>query len=106
MNKVFLCNYSDIDSNDYVITEVEDLKDEFIIFLNTEKEIKIFSSVCPHFGGEIIYDKGKHILACKWHGYEFCSDKGGCLTHPVNLLTLTEYNSLVENDKVFLVNNE
>ena len=106
MKKTILCNYSDIKSNDYVIAEVEELKDEFIIFLNADMAVKIFSSVCPHFGGEIIYDKGKHILTCKWHGYKFCSDKGNCLTHPVNLLNLTEYNSLIEEEKVFLVLDE
>ena len=106
MKKVFLCNYSDINSNDYVVAEVEDLKDEFIIFLNADMDIKIFSSVCPHFGGEIIYDKGRYILTCKWHAYKFSPDKGRCLTYPKNMPNLTEYNSLIEEEKVFLVLDE
>ena len=41
----------------YIIRWVEEWKDELIIFkdCNTDK-LKIYSSICPHFGGEIIFD--------------------------------------------------
>ena len=59
-------------------------KDEIIIFkdCNTDK-LKIYSSICPHFGGEIIFDSKKNILRCKWHGWKFCIDSGKCLSYPI-----------------------
>ena len=103
MRKEFLCNYDDLDSKDYIVVSKDKLKDEYIVFLNSDKKIKIFSSICPHFGGEIILDKKNQILSCKWHAYEYCPDVGRCLTYPKNLPSLMEYDALIEGQKIFLV---
>ena len=41
----------------YIIRFYNELKDEVICFLDKNENIKIYSSFCPHFGGEIYYDK-------------------------------------------------
>ena len=61
-----------------------ELKDEIIGFIDQEtKEIKIFSSICPHFGGEIYFSGADNSLKCKWHGWKFCKNTGKCLTFPI-----------------------
>ena len=50
----------------YIIKFYDELKDEVICFLDKDENIKIYSSICPHFGGEIYYDKKNDYLRCKW----------------------------------------
>ena len=57
--------------------------DELIVFINKSNEISIRSSICPHFGGEIVYDKKKDRLRCLWHNWEFSPKTGECLTFPI-----------------------
>jgi len=65
MFKKYLCNVTDLQDNDYLIFEINELKHEIIVFFwNEEKKIKIFSSICPHFGGNIIYKKNLSELYC------------------------------------------
>ena len=83
LKKIFFCTKEELNKNKYIIKFFEDLNDELIIFLNKDNKIKIFSSICPHFGGEITYNSVKDQLACKWHDWKFCSESGKCLTHPI-----------------------
>ena len=69
----------------YIINFYDELKDEIICFLDKDENIKIYSSICPHFGGEIYYDKNNDYLRCKWHNWKFCKDTGKCLSYPINL---------------------
>ena len=81
--KLFLCSKAEILKKKIIIKELNEIKDEVIIFVDENNELKIFSSICPHFGGEINYDNFKKKLICKWHGWEFSKETGKCLTHPI-----------------------
>lgn len=85
MNKqlIFFCDYKDLKNKNYIIKFFEDLKDEVIMFIDKNQNIKLFSSICPHFGGEIYYLKKQNELRCKWHNWKFCIKTGECLTHPI-----------------------
>ena len=81
--KLFICNENELVKDKFIIKFFEELKDEIIIFFDKKNKIKIYSSICPHFGGEIFYDIQRDILKCKWHGWKFCTNTGKCLTHPI-----------------------
>lgn len=81
--KLFICNEVELKKEKFIIKFFEELKDEVIIFFDRNNKINIYSSICPHFGGEIFYDFQKDILKCKWHGWKFCKNTGKCLTHPI-----------------------
>ena len=84
MYKKFICTTNELINKSYIVRWIEEWKDEVIIFkdCNTDK-LKIYSSICPHFGGEVIFDSKKNILRCKWHGWKFCIDTGKCLSYPI-----------------------
>ena len=100
--------------NKYVVKYYEEIKDEIICFLDKDKNIKIFSSICPHFGGEIYYDNKKEYLRCKWHNWKFCKNTGKCLSYPLKLSLnpydfkfkpdkLKKYNIKSKNGEIFIV---
>ena len=59
MKKFFFCEEKDIDKSEFIIKWIDNLRDEIIIFKDSKKKLKAFSSICPHFGGELIYEKKK-----------------------------------------------
>ena len=79
----YLCNKKLLLNKNYFIKWIDEIKDEVIVFLDKSKNIKIFSSICAHFGGEIHFDTSKNELRCKWHNWKFCTKTGKCLTHPI-----------------------
>jgi nitrite reductase/ring-hydroxylating ferredoxin subunit len=113
MKKILLCNTKEIIKNKFYIKYIEELKDEIIAFFDDEqKNIKVFSSICPHFGGPLFYDKKKII--CKWHNWKFCKNSGKCLTYPikatldsyefeVNPDPLKEYKSYINNNQLYII---
>ena len=83
MVKVFICTLDKLNSEKTITKWIEEWKDEIILFKDKlSGRIKIFSSICPHFGGEIFLDKNNK-LRCKWHDWEFSSETGKCLTYPI-----------------------
>ena len=97
----------------YIIKFYNELKDEVICFLDKNKNIKIYSSICPHFGGEIYYDKKNDFLRCKWHDWKFSKDTGKCLSYPIKLKlnpydfevkpnNLKKYNVKLESNEIYL----
>ncbi len=113
-NKIYLCDLSELNKDDYTNRWVEELRDEVILFRNHKNIIKVFSSICSHFGGNIYYNKKLQKLKCKWHDWSFCPESGKCLTfkiktqlrkydfivEPNNLKT---YNHINENNKIYLI---
>jgi len=93
--KKFICSLDDLKKKKYIVLWIEEWKDELIVFINKDSEIKIMSSICPHFGGEIYYNTKKENLRCKWHAWEFSPDTGRCLTHNIKGV-LSKYNFAVE----------
>lgn len=83
IDKIFICSVEDIRLKNYVIKWVEDWKDELIVYQDNNGLIKIKSSICPHFGGEIIFDKKLDKLKCLWHDWKFCPQSGKCLSFPI-----------------------
>ena len=77
MIKIKICNLSQLKEKNYFITWVKKVKDEVIVFKNDNK-IHVKSSICPHFGGPISYEKNENYLYCYWHGLKFSLD-GKCL---------------------------
>ena len=83
MDKVFICSLDKLNSEKTITKWIEEWKDEIILFKDKlSGRIKIFSSICPHFGGEIYLDKTNN-LRCKWHDWKFSSETGKCLTYPI-----------------------
>ena len=114
MDKVLICSLNELKNNKYIIKTIDKWKDELIIFGDTKDKIKIFSSICPHFGGEIILDKSKKFLTCKWHAWKFCKDTGKCLSFTikgklnqydfkVEPNDLGEYSHKIENNLIFAI---
>ncbi len=99
MKKIYICKIKEFEKKDYFIEWFEELKDEIIIFLDKNKKIKAFSSICPHFGGELIFDKKNEFLKCKWHNWKFDIESGACLTHKIPT-KLKEYNIEIEPKKL------
>ena len=115
MYKKFICTTDELINKSYIIKWVEEWKDEIIIFkdCNTDK-LKIYSSICPHFGGEIIFDNKKNILRCKWHDWKFCINSGKCLSYTIKAQiqpydfevkpnALNTYDYFLENKKIYAI---
>ncbi len=73
MTKKRICNLSQLQNKNYIRLWIDDFKDEIIIFINNNK-IYVKSSICPHFGGPIVYDKVNNYLFCYWHGLRFTTN--------------------------------
>jgi nitrite reductase/ring-hydroxylating ferredoxin subunit len=51
MKKILLCSIDEINKKKYFIKFIDEIKDEVIAFIDKEtNQIKLFSSICPHFG--------------------------------------------------------
>lgn len=117
VKEIYICLYSEVLIKPFIIKWIDILKDEVIIFLDENQQIKIFSSICPHFGGEIIYDEKKRKLKCKWHGWNFSAKTGECITYPIKTKLnnydfkceprkLNDYDFKVQEKKIYAVLNE
>lgn len=99
-NKIFFCKIQDLKKKKFITKYIDDLKDEIIIFIDKKtQKFKSFSSICPHFGGEIHYNYITDDLVCNWHGWRFCKDSGKCLSHPIKG-NLRQYDFIVEPNKL------
>lgn len=86
MNKIFFCTIKELRDKSFLVKFVDEIQDELIAFIEKKdgiENIKIFSSICPHFGGEIFYDFKNSYLRCKLHDWKFCPNTGKCLSYPV-----------------------
>ena len=116
MEKIFISTYDELKKKSFIIKFIEHWKDELIIFISPiNNELRVFSSICSHFGGEIFYDKKENILRCKWHDYKYCTKTGKCLSYPIkgvlkpydlkiNPNNLKKYEYVIENQNIFVIN--
>ena len=82
MKKIHICSYEILKKDTFIVKFIEEWKDELIIFIDSmNNKLKIFSSICPHFGGELYFDKKQLKLRCKWHAWEYDPVSGKCLTY-------------------------
>jgi nitrite reductase/ring-hydroxylating ferredoxin subunit len=111
MKALHICNLSSIQDGSFV-KYIDEIKDEIIVF-KFNNDILIRSSICPHFGGELFFDKDKSTLRCNWHAWEFEPQKGKCLTYDVKsnvrsyeITTLPtdqkKHVFFIENSEIFL----
>jgi nitrite reductase/ring-hydroxylating ferredoxin subunit len=98
MKSFYICNENEVNQSLSFIKYIEEIKDEIILFYDSDQNLKCFSSVCPHMAGEIII-KNK-ALFCKWHGLAFNND-GKCTNSHLKLL-LREYQLNIKEKKVYL----
>ena len=115
MNKIFFCSIDEVKKKNYFIKFVDEIKDEIIAFIDKEtNKLKLFSSICPHFGGEIFYNPNEKTLECKWHGWKFCKITGKCLSFPIkgtlnpynfeiSPKDLNRYNSEIIDKKIYII---
>ena len=116
MKKIHICSYEILKKDTFIVKFIEEWKDELILFIDSiDNKLKIFSSICPHFGGEIIYDKKENILRCKWHDWKYCTKTGKCLSYPIKGVlkpydleikpnNLKKYEYAIENQDIFVIN--
>ncbi len=90
------CSLEELNRSKRVTRIVEELRDE-ITAIDLDGKTHVFSSVCPHFGGEFKFDRRAGKTWCKWHGYEFDIRSGKCLTFP-KLKTCLRHYEFQEND--------
>lgn len=95
---LYLTSVTNLKKKKNITKFLSKIKDEVIIFSNNG-EIKVFSSICPHFGGPITCDNSH--LKCPWHNYKFSKTNGQCLTHGLKIY-LPEYEVKIINNKIYI----
>ena len=114
--KHYICKLEILKKERYFVKWIDEWKDELIVFLDKNGEVKIFSSICPHFGGEIYFCKNKKKLRCKWHDWIYCPKTGKCETYNIKTNVrnyqvstypkeLKNYDFFIENNKLYLKND-
>ena len=101
MIKIKICNLSQLENKNYFIKWVEKIRDEIIVFRNNNEKIYVKSSVCPHFGGSIVYNKDEENLHCSWHGLKFSVD-GKCLNQKSFRACLNNYNFELKDNYIYI----
>ncbi len=100
MAKIKICNLSQLEDKNYFVKWVDEVKDELIVFKN-DKKIYVKSSICPHFGGPISYEKDNNYLYCSWHGLKF-SLEGKCLNQKNFKACLNNYNYEIKDKYIYI----
>jgi nitrite reductase/ring-hydroxylating ferredoxin subunit len=83
------CRLEELKVNGSMTKWVDSLRDEVTAVLDGD-DIRVMSSVCPHFGGEFEYDPNERQLVCKWHSFKFDVKTGHC-KYPSAKLKLRQY---------------
>src|SRR3989338_211442 len=79
-DRIKFCSLSELREKRIVTKWIESIKDE-ISALYAGDKVRVFSTVCPHFGGDFEYNEKKCLLRCKWHGWKFDAATGQSLTN-------------------------
>ena len=109
--KIYLCDLIELQRKNYIIKWIDEWRDELIVFLDKEEQIKIFSSICAHFGGPVFFDKKGDKLICKWHNWMYSSENGKCLNQHIQS-SLRSYKFEIKekdeknNEKIYAIINE
>ena len=104
MIKKKICSLLQLENKNYFKSWVKEFKDEIIVF-KVDKKIHVKSSICPHFGGPIIYNSEKNYLCCNWHGLKF-SIQGKCLNQKNFKASLNNYNYELKDNYIYIFKNE
>jgi nitrite reductase/ring-hydroxylating ferredoxin subunit len=100
MIKIKICSLEKLEKKNYIVTWINKIKDEVIVFKN-DKKIYVKSSICPHFGGPIAYNQNNKNLYCSWHGLKFSVD-GKCINQNTFKTCLSNYNFELKNNYIYI----
>tara|TARA_B100000925_G_scaffold266172_1_gene225785 strand:- start:2427 stop:2768 length:342 start_codon:yes stop_codon:yes gene_type:complete len=111
---MFICNLGDLNKKKYFVKWIVEWNDEIIVYLNNQNQVKIKSSICPHFGGEIIFNSKMNELKCLWHDWRFCEETGKCKSYPISgklnpydfkvePQSLKKYETKTSNKKIYAI---
>ena len=117
MKQIYLLDKQELIKKKYFIKFIDDIKDEVIVFIDKNNKIRVFSSICPHFGGAIQFDYKNDLLRCKWHGWKFSKLDGKCTSFnikgqlknyafDINPNNLKQFKFDLKIDKIYLTINE
>ena len=79
LKEIFFCRLQELKDKKKITIWNESLKDEISAF-HANKEIYVYSSICPHFGGEFEYNEKNLAIRCLWHGWKFNAETGKSIT--------------------------
>ncbi len=80
--EVEFCAVAEVKARRVVTRWVDELRDEVTALWDGD-EIRVISSVCPHFGGEFVFSPDCREARCKWHDWRFDVPSGRCLSFGV-----------------------
>jgi nitrite reductase (NADH) small subunit len=74
------CSIAALKRHGRITRWIEVWRDE-LTAVRVRGRIHVFSSVCPHFGGELYdVDRRGERVRCRWHGWEFDLSTGRCVS--------------------------
>ena len=104
-SSIRFCSIADIEVNGQYTKWIDQWSDEITAFMINEK-IVVISTVCPHFGGEIVRCPKNHDrLRCRWHDWQFDISSGKCLTSNIKG-SLQRYEHHIDDDMIVVELNE
>ena len=99
-----ICKRSEVGARRAVTRWCDELRDEITVF-ERDGELAAFSTVCPHFGGEMEVDHERDEIVCLWHAFRFGATDGACRSHALKT-KLRRYSVRVEEGEVHVVRPE
>ena len=94
--KIQFCSITELHQKKIITKWVDSWRDE-ISAISNNGDIAVFSTICPHFGGEIELLQGPPRLRCKWHGWRYDLETGECLSSMMTAC-LRKYSFQKNND--------
>ena len=102
-DRIRFCSIEELRDKKIITKWVNEWRDEIsALFVQEDDSISVFSSICPHFGGEIELFQNPPQLRCKWHDWRFDIKTGNCLSE-VMPTSLRRY-SFQENNGFLEIN--
>ena len=100
MKKIYFCKLEELKKSFFITKWFQEVNDEIgCIYYNNE--IYLYSSICPHFGGDFFLCKKKKALKCKWHGWMFSIFDGKSCKNFEEYEDRTLLNSLLKSKKKY-----
>ena len=94
--KIRFCSITELQEKKIITKWIDGWRDE-VSAVFVDNNIVVYSTICPHFGGELELVKGSKKLRCKWHHWHFDLKTGKCLSS-IMTACLRKY-SFIEKDE-------
>lgn len=93
--KAVFCSIQELQIRGRITRWMEELRDE-ITAIRSEDELHVFSSICPHFGGEFDFAAQEGTtIQCKWHAWRFDIRTAECTTYNIKT-RIRKYEYVIE----------